>query len=75
MKWIHLAWTRVHYHTVVNSELFKTLTIEKKGNFFIRQLLKTDSHIMTHVVYRSRQYGLHSRCYLKYLTVKHVLHS
>ena len=72
---IHLVCARVQYGVAVNCELIKNLTLQKTGNFLIRQLLKTDCHIITHVMYRKKQYGLYSRCYLKYLTVEHVLHS
>jgi hypothetical protein len=44
MEGIQLARTRVQYWAVLNSELVKTLTAEKTGNFFICRLLKIDSH-------------------------------
>jgi hypothetical protein len=52
MEGIHLAWSRVQYRAVVNSELrvVNTLNIEQTLNFLISQLLKTDSHIITHVL-------------------------
>ena len=54
------------YHAVLNSELANTLNVEKTGNFLIRRLLQTYSHIITHVMYRSEKYGLHSRHYLNF---------
>jgi hypothetical protein len=53
MERIHLAWSRVQYGADVNCELVKNLTVEVMGNFLIRWLLKTDSHIITQVMYRS----------------------
>jgi hypothetical protein len=72
MEGIYLASSMVRYRAVVNSELFHNMTVEKTGDFLIRQWLKTDSHIITHVMYRFKQYGLHSRRYLKCLTVKDI---
>lgn len=56
MEAIHLAWSRVQYRAAVNSELriVNNLNIEETVNFLIRPLLKTDAHIITHVMYRSR---------------------
>jgi hypothetical protein len=69
MERIHWAWTTVQYRADVNSELVKNLTVEKTANVLIVQLLNTDSHISTHIIYRSEQYGLQSKGYLKCLTM------
>jgi len=55
MTGIHLACSRVQYRAAVNSELriVNTLNIKETVNFLIRPLLKTDSHIITHDMYRS----------------------
>jgi len=47
-----------------------TLTIDE-----ISRLLNTDTHIITHVIYRSWPYGQHSRRYLKCLTLKNIQHA
>jgi len=63
---IHWSSTRVQYRAAVNCELVNTLTLEKTGNFLICRLLKTDSYVITHVMYRSEQFKTLSKC----LTVK-----
>jgi len=71
MEGIHLACTSVQYRAAVNCELFNTLIVEKTENFLICRLLKTHTHIFTHVTYRSEQYRLHS----KWSTVKNFQHA
>jgi hypothetical protein len=53
MEGIHLVCARVQYWVVVNSELVKSLTIEETGNFLTSRVLETDTHIITHVIYRT----------------------
>ena len=52
MEGFRLSCTRVQYRAVVNCELVNTLTVEKTGNFLIRILQKTHSHVIDHVMYR-----------------------
>jgi hypothetical protein len=56
MEGIYLASSRVQYRAAVNSKLriANTLNTEETVNFLIRPLLKTEAHIITHVIYRSR---------------------
>jgi len=74
MEEIHLICAMVQYWAVVNCEFVKSRTIEVTGNFLICRLLKTDTHIITHVMNRSELYGLHSRRHLKCLTVRNIQH-
>jgi len=53
MEGNHLICARGQYWVVVNCELVKCLTIEETGNFLISRLLKTDTHTITHVMYRT----------------------